>query len=193
MFASLLKRNVLVGPYRMAMAPKIGISSGFVRFNSTSFDQLNKEIKKNSSSSNISNTHKNGKKIDNSNGINDINELLNSSLELSDSSYLNSKSSEYGLGDMIPNPRDVAKNIREMGPVAGRAVDVHYGGLGKAFAGVRRLGNANRIKYHQKVQERYIRPAKYAKQKKREWWRRKFSDGFKDLMSQVNDARRRGY
>ncbi|ABN65639.1 predicted protein [Scheffersomyces stipitis CBS 6054] len=187
MFKSAMHRSVGVIPRSLAITSFnkqfVGAPVALVRYNS-SFDQL-KNSKANQKSSN-------SKK--NNNGINDINELLNSSLELSENSaFLHSKSSDYGLGDVVPNPRDVAKNIREMGPVAGRAVDVHYGGLGKAFAGVRRLGFTNKIKHYQKVQERYIRPAKYAKQKKREWWRRKFSEGFKDLMSQVNDARRRGY
>ncbi|KAI5967611.1 hypothetical protein KGF57_000305 [Candida theae] len=92
-----------------------------------------------------------------------------------------------------PTPREVAKGIREFGTNAGRTVDVNYNNLARAFTQVKRLGNENKIRYLQKIQSRYIRPAKYRKQLKREWWRRKFSAGFKDLLAQVNDARRRGY
>ncbi|KAK6460542.1 hypothetical protein DFJ63DRAFT_229310 [Scheffersomyces coipomensis] len=125
--------------------------------------------------------------------ISDINDLLNSSLEHTDSNIFNSKSSQYGTLDLAPQPRDTAKKIKIFGPLSGRTIDVQHNSLGRAFGQIRRLGFDNRIKYFQKVQERYIRPAKYRKQKKREWWRKKFSEGFKDLMAEVNDARRRGY
>lgn len=152
-----------------------------VRYNS-SFDQLNNAIKS-----------REGDKTKNLNTVNDINDLLNSSLELPENSYLNNKSNEYGLGNLAPNPRDVAKSIPMFGPIAGRTVDVHYGGLDKAVKNVGRVVLSNRLAYYKKVQKRFIAPAKHAKQKKRDWWRRKFSEGFKDLMTQVEDARRRGY
>lgn len=91
------------------------------------------------------------------------------------------------------SPRDIAKTIRMHGPVAGRTVDVHNNNMGKALGGLNSLANASKIRYLKQIQSRFIRPAKYTKQKRREWWRRKFAVGFKDLMGQVNDARRRGY
>lgn len=172
-----------------SVIPRLGLVSknafepiSAIRFNS-SFDQLNRAVKQ---------SKNNNKKNENLNTINDINDLLNSSLENTDSSYLN-KGSQYGLGNLAPNPRDVAKSIPMFGPIAGRSVDVHYSSLDKAVKNVTRLILNNRLAYHKKVQKRFIRPAKLAKQKKRDWWRRKFSEGFKDLMSQVEDARRRGY
>lgn len=92
-----------------------------------------------------------------------------------------------------PNPRDIAKTIKMHGPAAGRSVDVQSKNLGRALNGVKGLLLSSKVKYLKGVQSRYIRPAKYTKQKHREWWRRKFAAGFKDLMWQVNDARRRGY
>lgn len=176
MFRSVLPRLSLIN--KTAFQP---ISC--IRYNS-SFEQLNRAVKQSKSGNNNKN--------DNLNTVNDINDLLNSSLENPDTSYL-TKGSQYGLGNLAPNPRDVAKSIPMFGPIAGRSVDVHYNSLDKAVKNVTRLILNNRLAYHKKVQRRFIRPAKLAKQKKRDWWRRKFSEGFKDLMSQVEDARRRGY
>ena len=82
---------------------------------------------------------------------------------------------------------------RLQGPIAGRSVDVQYGNFNRALGGIFTVVKSNKIRYLQKVQSRFIPPAKYRKQKKREWWRRKFAQGFKELMSQVRDAKRRGY
>jgi small subunit ribosomal protein MRP21 len=173
MFRSIIRTSVIT-PSRV---PLLFVST---RFNS-SFDQLSKAINQGKPDS------------ENSNSVTDINELLNSSLETPDTSYLNSKSNEYGLGEIVPHPRDVAKNIRIQGPMAGRVVDVNYGNLNRALVNMRHVISQNKIRPLQKLQSRYVRPAKLRKQMKREWWRRKFSAGFKDLMSQVTDARRRGY
>lgn len=156
------------------------MSRSGVRFNS-SFDQLNNAIKQTSNRSS------------NSENVKDINDLLNSSLETTNNGQFKSRSNEYGLGDVTPHPRDVAKNIKIQGPMAGRVIDVHYGQVTKAVFGMNRIISQNKIRYLQKIQSRHIPKAKLKKQQRREWWRRKFSEGFKDLMAQVNDARRRGY
>ncbi|KAG5416903.1 hypothetical protein I9W82_005633 [Candida metapsilosis] len=121
-----------------------------------------------------------------------IDDLLKSSIpNLSFSESINER---FGFeANRQPTPREVAKGIREFGTNAGRTVDVNYNNLARAFTQIKRVGNENKLRYLQKIQSRYIRPAKYRKQLKREWWRRKFSSGFKDLLAQVNDARRRGY
>ncbi|KAI5959034.1 hypothetical protein CANMA_004158 [Candida margitis] len=121
-----------------------------------------------------------------------IDDLLKSSIP--DLSFSESMNERFGFeANRQPTPREVAKGIREFGTNAGRTVDVNYNNLARAFTQIKRVGNENKIRYLQKIQSRYIRPAKYRKQLKREWWRRKFSGGFKDLLAQVNDARRRGY
>lgn len=91
------------------------------------------------------------------------------------------------------HPRDIAKNIRMSGPLAGRTIDARRGGLGFSLSNLRQLLMSNKVMYLQKVQRRHIPKAKYRKQLKREWWRRRFMEGFKGLMAQVNDAKRRGY
>lgn len=99
---------------------------------------------------------------------------------------------DLGLSTKI-NPRDVAKKIRVTGVLAGRTVDMIPGVVSYGIHSIRVLSKANKIRYLQSIQRRYIRPAKYRKQKKREWWRRRFQEGFKDLLAKVIDARRRGY
>lgn len=126
--------------------------------------------------------------------IRDIDSLLNASVQSSRESFGNNDfKNKFSMSSAIANPRDVAKSISPVNPVSGRSVDVHFSNINKAIKDVNYLVRSNRLPYFVKVQKRYIRPAKYAKQIKREWWRRKFSDGFKDLMGQVRDARRRGY
>ncbi|KAI5966717.1 uncharacterized protein KGF55_000126 [Candida pseudojiufengensis] len=121
-----------------------------------------------------------------------IDELLKSSIP--ELSFQDSISERFGFDtNRQQTPREVAKGIKEFGTNAGRSIDVNYNNLSRTFIQIKRLNNENKIKYLQKIQSRYIRPAKYRKQLKREWWRRKFSSGFKDLLAQVNDARRRGY
>lgn len=174
MFIRSFNRGILSSPSAI-------INPVSVRYNS-SFDQLSNAIKQ-------SNT-----KASNSDSVKDINDLLNSSLETPDNLHFRSRNNnEYGLGDVMPHPRDVAKNIKIQGSMAGRVVDVHYGQLNRAVFGMHRVISQNKIRYLQKIQSRHIPKAKLKKQQRREWWRKKFSDGFKDLMSQVNDARRRGY
>lgn len=157
---------------------------GFVakRYNS-SFEQLSNLIKQS--------TLKDGQtKVDhNSSTVNHVNELLQTPAK--DEYFRGAKN--YDFGATAKHPRDVAKSIRVQGPPAGRTVDVQYGNLGFALGGLRNVLRANRINYFKKVQARHIPPAKYKKQRKREWWRRRFSEGFKDLMAQVKDAKRRGY
>lgn len=158
-----------------------------VRFNS-SFDQLANAFKQNQGKdSGNNNTNKNNS------AISDIDSLLSSTFDPQSNSKFNEKSQDYLLQNSLKHPRDVAKSIRVTGPFAGRTVDVHYGNLGRALAALNSIIRNNRVRYLQKVQTRFIRPAKYKKQKKREWWRRKFSLGFKELMAEVRDAKRRGY
>lgn len=126
--------------------------------------------------------------------IRDIDSLLNASVQSSRKDLdTNDFRNKFSMSSPIANPRDVAKSISPVSPLSGRSVDVHFNNINKAIKDVNNLVRSNRLPYFVKVQKRFIRPAKYAKQIKREWWRKKFSVGFKDLMSQVRDARRRGY
>lgn len=123
-----------------------------------------------------------------------INDLLSSTLaEASSPSSSTSFQRDFGLSRGERHPRDIAKRIREFGTNAGRTVYVTHGGVDAGFGSLTRVANENRIKYLQRVQARFIRPAKYRKQLRREWWRRHFKENFKKMMHQVNEATRRGY
>lgn len=164
--------------------PLFGVTP--VRLNS-SFDELAKTMKQQT------NDKPDSAKDRNSSAISDIENLLSSTFDFQNNSKFSNKSNDYILDNSLKHPRDVAKSIRLSGPIAGRTVDVQYGNFNRALGGVYTTLKSNKIRYLQKVQSRFIPPAKYRKQKKREWWRRKFSQGFKELMSQVRDAKRRGY
>ncbi|KAI3404433.2 hypothetical protein KGF56_002730 [Candida oxycetoniae] len=180
MLARVLFRNkfspLKLGPFLSGTGYTLG------RFVSTNEQfKVHNETRTNASKKNSS-THK----------IN-IDELLKSSIP--ELSFKDTMNDDFGFEatSREPSPREVARGIREFGTNAGRSVNVSYKNIPKAFTQVKRVVNENKIRYLQKVQSRYIRPAKYRKQLKREWWRRKFLVGFKDLLAQVNDARRRGY
>lgn len=163
-----------------------------IRFNSNNanLDQLKSIFNQ----SNEKSTTTNDSQTKSTLNIDDL--LSNSILETRERPQSNS----FGVYDKFgfeqtrqPTPREVAKNIREFGVNAGRTVDVSYNNISRSFAQVKRVVNDNKIRYLQRIQSRFIRPTKYRKQLKREWWRRRFSQGFKELLHDVNDARRRGY
>lgn len=163
-----------------------------IRFNSNNanLDQLKSIFNQ----SNEKSTTTNDSQTKSTLNIDDL--LSNSILETRERPQSNS----FGVYDKFgfeqtrqPTPREVAKNIREFGVNAGRTVDVSYNNISRSFAQVKRVVNDNKIRYLQRIQSRFIRPAKYRKQLKREWWRRRVSQGFKELLHDVNDARRRGY
>ncbi|KAG7193279.1 uncharacterized protein KQ657_001042 [Scheffersomyces spartinae] len=132
-----------------------------------------------------------------SRGADDIDTLLKSNLF--DAKFLfgadiNGSNEDPSLfSRTLQHPRDVAKSIRISGPEAGTAVDVRNGSIALTYGMLQLTLRKTNVRYLQNVQKRYIRPAKYRKQLKSEWWRRNFSKGFKDLMAQVRDAKRRGY
>ncbi|ODV65333.1 hypothetical protein HYPBUDRAFT_154114 [Hyphopichia burtonii NRRL Y-1933] len=97
------------------------------------------------------------------------------------------------LGSEVRHPREVAKDIRLRGPLAGRAVNVVGNNVLRASSQLKSLIRDNKIRQLHRSQLRFTTPAKFRKQKKREWWRTRFAEGFKDIMTQVQDARRRGY
>lgn len=164
--------------------PLFGVTP--VRLNS-SFDELAKAMKQQTGKKDSTTKERN------TSAINDIDNLLSSTFDFQNNSHYTNKSNDYILDNSLKHPRDVAKSSRLHGPIAGRTVDVQYGNFNRALGGIFTVVKSNKIRYLQKVQSRFIPPAKYRKQKKREWWRRKFSLGFKELMSQVRDAKRRGY
>lgn len=152
----------------------------------SSFEELSKATERQDLSKELIENNRNA------NAINDVESLLASTLDMTDT-LNNQGTNDYMLQNSLKHPRDVAKSIKLTGPMAGRTVDVHHGNLGRALANLNSLIRANKIRYLKKVQARHIPAGKYKKQKKREWWRRKFSQGFKELMAEVRDAKRRGY
>lgn len=193
MFRSILGRN-LAQSFSVCNASQHVFRNNFARFNSNNanIDQLKSIFgdSKSTSPQNSESTEKQSLNID---------DLLNSSIP-EPKSPSSAFPTSFSLHDRFgfeqtrqPTPREVAKNIREFGTNAGRTVDVNYNNISRSFNQMKRVVNENKIRYLQRIQSRYIRPAKYRKQLKREWWRRKFAAGFKDLLHQVNDARRRGY
>ncbi|RLV82567.1 hypothetical protein JA9_003772 [Meyerozyma sp. JA9] len=127
-----------------------------------------------------------------SQAIADVDNLLNETSNFHANSFSN-RSKDRMFDISVKHPRDVAKSIRVQGPIAGRSVDVQYGNFARSLSSMFAVVRSNKIRYLKKIQARHIPPAKLRKQKKREWWRRKFSSGFKELMAQVRDAKRRGY
>ena len=110
--------------------------------------------------------------------------------------FMSSSQGSYNddiFGPSQVHPRYIAKNIRVNGPLAGRTVDVHGGKLSYGLSGINAIVRNNKIRYLYNVQSRFIPPAKYKKQLKREWWRNNFAKGFKELLGEVKDAKRRGY
>lgn len=120
----------------------------------------------------------------------DIDELLRSSIP--DFAFEKANTDDILL-DVEADPRLVAKRMRVNDHNAGRIVDLKFNNISQGLAMNRRLVKENKIRYLAKVQKRFIRPGKYKGQLRREWWRRHFKSGFRDMLSQVNDARRRGY
>lgn len=179
--------SVLTRAGRIGLKQKAHFSVMPRRFNSN-FDQLSNLIKQ----STLSKTDKPEVSETNTLNVNDL--LANQSTgNVPTPNYFSSRTKDYSFTSTVKHPRDVAKGIRMNGPIAGRNVEVTYNNLGYAISGLRRVLSSNRIKYFKITQARYIRPAKYRKQRKREWWRKRFALGFRDLMSQVQDAKRRGY
>ncbi|CAH6718499.1 37S ribosomal protein Mrp21p, mitochondrial [[Candida] jaroonii] len=107
--------------------------------------------------------------------------------------FLNQKDRSSNIESKVMHPRDVAKRIKITGPLAGRTINVTNNNVGASLKMLNSVIMSNKIRYLQRIQSRYIRPAKYRKQLKREWWRRKFSEEFKKLLAKVNDAKRKGY
>lgn len=151
-----------------------------VRLNS-SFDQLTKAVR------GLENTERN------TSTVLDVDSLLKGAVEPQSPSHFGRATDNLLFENTLKHPRDVARGMRVLGPLAGRTVEVPFNNIGAALGGLNNTIRLNKIRYLQKVQKRFIPPAKYAKQKKREWWRRQFSHGFKELMAQVRDAKRRGY
>lgn len=99
----------------------------------------------------------------------------------------------HDLGQTLKDPKDVARNINIMGPAAGRSVDVRSQNVSAAIKKCFLNLKQNNFRQQLMDQKRYIRPAKFRKEKKRRWWRRHFALKFSDLMEQIVDAKRRGY
>ncbi|OBA21144.1 hypothetical protein METBIDRAFT_31743 [Metschnikowia bicuspidata var. bicuspidata NRRL YB-4993] len=119
--------------------------------------------------------------------------LIANSPDLRDTQRSLGKYDEYAFGNSVKDPREAAKAINISGPSAGRTVDVTFQNVGTALRGVQSILRQNDIRSQWHNQKRYIRPAKFRKMKKSLWWKKHFALGFSDLMSQITDAKRRGY
>lgn len=122
----------------------------------------------------------------------DIDELIANSPDLQ-SSGQRKHYADYSFGTTTKDPREVAKAINITGPASGRSVDVKFSNVAFAIGNVYSILKTNNVKGQWQVQKRYMRPAKYRKEKHRRWWKKQFAKGFSDLMAQVTDAKRRGY
>lgn len=122
----------------------------------------------------------------------DIDSLIANSPGLQDTTTRNEKFDNYAFGRSLRDPREVAKSINVLGPAAGRCVDVR-GNLPSSMGGLRNIIVKDNIKNMQKIQERFIRPAKLRKMKKAIWWKKNFKEQFHYMMIDIEDARRRGY
>lgn len=142
---------------------------------SSEFDELKQATKKNATT------------------VFDIDELIANSPDLVDGNQNRRKYDDYSFGSQAKDPREVAKSFNITGPASGRSVDVKFNNVGFAIGNVYSILRTNNVRHQWNVQKRYIRPAKYQKEKHRKWWRRQFAKGFSDLMAQVTDAKRRGY
>ncbi|SGZ52777.1 CIC11C00000002334 [Sungouiella intermedia] len=123
----------------------------------------------------------------------DIDELIANSPGLVDGNQSRRKYDDYSFGSLAKDPREVAKAINITGPASGRSVDVKFNNVGFAIGNVYSILRTNNVRTQWNLQKRYMRPAKYQKDKHRKWWRKQFAKGFSDLMAQVTDAKRRGY
>lgn len=121
----------------------------------------------------------------------DIDELLANSPALKDGA--GKRYDDFSFGASAVDPREVAKAVNVTGPLAGRTVDVKFNNIGLALGSMYSVLRTNGIKSKWHEQKRHIRPAKLQKEKHRAWWRKQFKKGFSDLMSQISDAKRRGY
>ena len=125
--------------------------------------------------------------------VSDVDHLLMNDWLAGTQGHMRAKSDDYLLQQTLRHPREVAKSMRVFGPLAGRTVDVRHGNLGQTIGLVKSILRSNKVILLKRSQARHTRTAKYQKQKHRDWWRRNFSLGFRDLMAQVRDAKRRGY
>lgn len=190
--------RVVTGIYNKGFLPKQNVISSIRSLSVTGIrmndqkndsvrDQLYEAVKSNGNNISTSSTT-NKPSLDDS--LFDVLNNLDSNTQSSDKAFQD----DLGLSSATQiHPRDIAKNIRMSGPLAGRTVDVNSGAVSYGVNSINTILRTNKIRYLQRVQSRYIPPAKYRKQLKREWWRRRFLQGFKGLMAQVNDAKRRGY
>lgn len=122
----------------------------------------------------------------------DIDSLIANSPGLQDSMTRNEKFDNFAFGSSLRDPREVAKSINMFGPPAGRSVEVRGNFMSSAGA-LRGIISRDQIKNMQKIQSRFIRPAKLRKMKKAIWWKKNFNEQFHYLMINIKDAKRRGY
>lgn len=123
----------------------------------------------------------------------DIDELIANSPDLVDGNQNRKRYDDFSFGNLAKDPREVAKSINITGPASGRTVDVKFNNVGFAIGNVYSILRTNNVRAQWNLQKRFMRPAKYRKDKHRRWWRKQFAKGFSDLMAQVTDAKRRGY
>lgn len=122
----------------------------------------------------------------------EMNGIINQSLGNSENND-DKKSVNDLFGDTCLHPREVAKNLRIYGPISGRVVDVHNHNLNQSLNALNRVVTENRIKHYQKIESRYIKPGKYKVKKKIENRKNFFMKGFKSLIEDLHECKRRGF
>ncbi|CAI5755792.1 unnamed protein product [Candida verbasci] len=198
MFQSLIKNSIPKCYTRIIQHP-IRITPTSIRFNSTSqqpikFDQ--EQIIQDQNKPELNNEEQSQQKSRSEQQLLNIDELLNISIPSIEDTLLDSRFTEsYAYDPVIkpPSPRDVAKSHRVMGTNAGRTVEIDYNNISKGFGQLNRLLRDNKVRYLQRIQARFIKPAKLRKQQNSERWRAHFKKHFKETLSLIKDAKRRGY
>lgn len=122
----------------------------------------------------------------------DIDNLIANSPGLQDSTTSNLKFDNFAFGSSLRNPREVAKSINMSGPAAGRSVAVR-GNLQPSISVFQLALKRDRIRLFHRYQLRFIRPAKFQKIKKMQWWKQNFRQQFQYLIINIKEAKRRGY
>ncbi|QWW22193.1 hypothetical protein CA7LBN_000939 [Candidozyma auris] len=123
----------------------------------------------------------------------DIDELIANSPDLQQGQMFGSNYDKYAFGNTVKHPRDVAKELNVTGVAAGRTVDVKYGNVSAALSQLTKLVRVEKIPQMKQQQKRHLRPALLHDLKHRQWWRSNFSLRFSNLLTEILDAKRRGY
>lgn len=127
------------------------------------------------------------------NTVFDIDELIANSRDLQNDQTFALTFDSYAFGETAKHPRDFAKEINITGTNAGRTVEVKFGNVAQALKKLSSVLRENDVPNLKQRQRRHLRPALLHDLKHRRWWRKNFAVKFSHLLSEVQQAKRRGY